>query len=83
MLRLFALTNDGLLYHWCSFGWEVYTGGLHQRPMEFEDAAEAREYLAGIKMNWPDGTIDKYISDPDKNTFLGSHEIKPFEMPND
>ncbi len=80
MLRLFALTDTGNLYHWTSRGWEVFTGGLHQRPMEFKDATECREYLAGVKMNWPDGTIDKYIGDPNGNSFLGTHEIKPFEM---
>ena len=80
MLRLFALTDTGNLYHWTNRGWEVFTGGPHQRPMEFEDATEGREYLSRVKIRWPDGTIDRYFGDPDGNTFLGSHDLKPFEM---
>ena len=49
--------------------------------MEFKDATEGREYLACVKMNWPDGTIDKYFGDPSGNVFMGTHDIKPFEMP--
>lgn len=80
MLRIFALTATGGLYHWSSRGWEAFTGGLHQRPMEFKDATEAREYLTGVKIKWPDDTIDKYIADPhSQNSFLSSHEIRPFE----
>lgn len=80
VLRIFAMTATGGLYHWTSRGWELFSGGLHQRPMEFESAAEAREYLAGVKLNWPTDTVDKYIADPhNQNSFLSSHEIRPFE----
>jgi hypothetical protein len=74
------MTATGSLYHWTSRGWELFSGGLHQRPMEFKDAAEAREYLAGVKIKWPTDTIDMYISDPStNNSFLSSHEIRPFD----
>lgn len=81
MLRLFAFTDEGKLYHWTNKGWEKFTGGLHERPMEFTDAKEGREYLSRVKLNWPDGTIDRYFGDPNGETFLGSHELAPFQMP--
>ncbi len=81
MLRLFAFTDTGNLYHWTNRGWELFSGGLHQRPMEFKDATEGREYLACVKLDWPVGTIDKYFGDPSGSVFMGTHDIKPFEMP--
>lgn len=80
MLRLFALTIDGQLFHWTTRGWELFTGGLHQRPVEFKDATEGRHYLNTVKLDWPEGTIDKYFSDPVSGSFLGTHDIRPFEI---
>jgi len=79
MLRLFALTIDGNLFHWPNRGWEAFTGGLHQRAMEFKDAKEARQYLERTLILWPEGTVDKYIADPSTDGLCCAHEIKPFE----
>lgn len=79
MLRIFALTISGNLFHWTSKGWELYQGKPHERPMEFNDAGEGREYLRCSKMQWPAETIDRYIADPETNSFCGTHEIEPFE----
>lgn len=73
------MTIEGSIYHLTTKGWEGYTGAPHQRPLEFKDATEAREYLAGRQLMWPGDMIDKWLADPDQHSFLGTHEIKPFE----